>query len=1371
MARTISGTTNTGITLTDQADNPVSVTGTIAESNGPEALYGPSGGTESWTIGNSGRITDSYSAGYGVVLGSVAPGSNTPVVSGVVSNAGGGVIAGGASGGGVAIVGPGSVTNAAYGSIAGGHNAVVMLAAPGTVTNFGSITGATGHGVYLGDGGTVTNSGSAASIAGGQYAVFAQTAPGTVINSGSMTGTTVAGAYLKAGGAVTNSGSAAVIAGGARGIHLGDGGGTVSNAGTIAATDTTGSSSWGVELSRGVVTNSMSGTISGHYDGVVFDQSGGAGTLTNDGNIVGTTNLGVYVGSGTGVITNSASGTITGGSWGVFLYDNANPGTIANYGTIVDTGTKPGTFSIGAYLKGGGTVTNAGASSLIQGVDAGVAIINARGSVDNSGTIIGNDAIVLDDAGQVINRGVVSGAASGTLTTGVYLRDFGGGSIENLAGGTISGYTGVYIHNLGTAGDTFTNAGTVQSTGAGDAFRINASGGSGTDRLIVDPGAVFVGGVDGGNGIVELASGSSAGALSGFGSSISNFSSLQFDPAARWTVAGDSSDTGLGTITIGGFDNTDTIDVTDFQAASAAFAENTLTLTSAGGDHTTLTMLGAFAPDAFRVSPDGGGGTSLALVACFLRGTRILTPAGEVAVETLAIGDSVTTASGATRPIRWIGRRSYHAGTFADDRDILPIRLAAGCLDEGVPKRDLCISSQHALLVDGMLVPAELLVNGSSIRCDEQAGRIDYYHLELDSHDAIVAEGAAAETYVDCGNRDMFHNAADFARRYPNDASPRWRFCAPRLAAASAELQPIRDRIGRRAGVLVRHGPAEALMGHIDWCTLRGIAGWAFDTAHPEQRVRLELLCDGQLLGHVMADRFRPDLLAAGYLGDGRCAFHVNCPIRLDPLVSHIVELRRAIDGAPVPGSPVTLPAVSHSDADCLAELNRHVAKLADAAADASELDALIASQMTQVELLLAARARLDGGTRADSPDLHDRWGGFVPVPTVQAALLPMRRRALFVDAELPAPGLTGGDNAVVAHMRSLQRLGFEVSCAAMHDLHDRHGRARSLTALGVKPLLAPWYGSVEEVLRRNAGTLDVVYLHRAVSGAAYGRLVRQFCPGALLVYSLADLHHLRLARQGEVQDRPELKRAAQYWQAEELAAAQRADVVITHSAVEATLLRRQLPHVAIAVVPWGVPARQSQRGFAERHGVMFVGNFGHDPNVDAVHWLAREIVSLVWRRDSGIGFRIVGNGMTDALRQLARPGLDLAGGVADLAMEFDRVRLTVAPLRYGAGLKAKVVESLAAGVPCIGTPAAFEGMELPPAFAACIAASADELAAMIVRCHNDPVLHADVAEAGRSFAAAEFSEARIDALMQRALAPVLANLGEAGKNPLGRAA
>jgi hypothetical protein len=122
-------------------------------------------------------------------------------------------------------------------------------------------------------------------------------------------------------------------------------------------------------------------------------------------------------------------------------------------------------------------------------------------------------------------------------------------------------------------------------------------------------------------GVVELASGS--GTLSGFGTSITNFSSLQFDSGASWNVVGQASSAGLGTIAISGFDNTDTIDVTDFLATSAAFSNDTLTLTGAGGEHATLNMVGSFAPDAFHVSPDGSGqGTSLSLVACFLKGTR-----------------------------------------------------------------------------------------------------------------------------------------------------------------------------------------------------------------------------------------------------------------------------------------------------------------------------------------------------------------------------------------------------------------------------------------------------------------------------------------------------------------------------------------------------------------------------------------------------------------------------------------------------------------------------------------------------------------------------------------------------------------------------
>jgi glycosyltransferase involved in cell wall biosynthesis len=1071
--------------------------------------------------------------------------------------------------------------------------------------------------------------------------------------------------------------------------------------------------------------------------------------------ISGSYNTGIYLSSEsdnpvlvTGTIAPASGTGLTGkgGAGNSWTVDNAGE-ISANSGGAVVLGPPGSSIASGMFVNEPGAA--------IYSPDYGV-YINGPGSITNmaGGTIVGktfSGMYILGGPGTIVNAGKVSAGS-----VAAFEKD--GGSITNLSGGILAGSGGVVFDD---APGTLTNAGTVigNDTNANPLWRnaVTFRYASTSNRLIVDPGAVFDGNIRGGNGAVELASGS--GTLSGFGTSITNFSSLQFDSGASWNVVGQASSAGLGTMAISGFDNTDTIDVTDFLATSAAFSNDTLTLTGAGGEHATLNMVGSFAPDAFHVSPDGSGqGTSLSLVACFLKGTRVLTPDGEVAVEGLAIGDSVITTSGATREIKWIGRRSYDAGAIGDDRDILPIRFKAGCLDDDVPKRDLCISSKHALLIDRLLVPAELLINGTSIQQYQLAGRIEYYHLELDSHDAIFAEGTAAETYVDCDNRDMFHNAAEFAERYPDDPNLRWRFCAPRLEAASPELVPIRDRIDRRAGAVSTHGSAEALLGHLDWCTRRGLAGWAFDSAHPEQRVRLEFLCDGQLIGHVMADRFRPDLLAAGYLGDGCHSFHVTWPIRLDPLTEHVIEVRRAVDGTAVPGSPVRLPPLSRTDTECLAILSRCVEELADAATDPSELDALIASQMAQVDLLLATRARLDGGERADSVNLRDRWSGLLPVASVQAALKPLRPRALFVDAELPAPEKSGGDNAALAHMQSLMRLGFDVCCVATYDLDDRHHRARWLRELGVNALLAPWYGSVEEVLRRNAGSLDVVYLHRAVSGAAYGRLVRQFCPQALLIYSLADLHHLRLARQGEVQDRPELMRAARYWQAEELAAVLRADVVITHSTVEAMILRRRLPNAAIAVVPWVVPVHQAGCGFDDRRGVIFIGNFGHSPNVDAVHWLSQEIAPLVWQKDPAIEFRIVGNGMAIPMRALDRPRFQMSGSVSSVSAELDKVRLTVAPLRYGAGLKAKVVESLAAGVPCIGTPTAFEGMDLPASLASCVAATPHDLAAAIVRHHSDRGAFAAAAAAGRSFVATTFSEEQIDARMEQALAPFWRN-------------
>jgi Hint domain len=187
---------------------------------------------------------------------------------------------------------------------------------------------------------------------------------------------------------------------------------------------------------------------------------------------------------------------------------------------------------------------------------------------------------------------------------------------------------------------------------------------------------------------------------------------------------------------------------------------------------------------------------------CYCRGTLILTERGEVRVEDLATGDMVVTISGEAKPIKWIGRRSYAGRFIAGKREVLPIVVHAGALAPEIPVRDLWLSPGHALLLDGALVQAEHLVNGLTILQADAVDQVDYYHLEFEAHEVILAEGAPAESYVECNNRRGFHNADEFAALYPDDARPPFGYCFPRLEAGTAELAAIRARLFERAAAL-----------------------------------------------------------------------------------------------------------------------------------------------------------------------------------------------------------------------------------------------------------------------------------------------------------------------------------------------------------------------------------------------------------------------------------------------------------------------------------------------------------------------------------------------------------------------------------------
>jgi hypothetical protein len=515
-----------------------------------------------------------------------------------------------------------------------------------------------------------------------------------------------------------------------------------------------------------------------------------AGTIANAGLIQGITNAGIsYISDGTGTVANSVTGTIKGRANGIQL---GRGKTLNNQGTIAADPNYGG--SHGALLNSQSSSTNA-ITGTISGGYSGV-YIDTRGSIVNYGQITGSS----DTGVGLIGRGPITDKTAGNLT--------------NAAGGTISGTAFGVKFKFGTM--SVTNAGTI--TGGKKAVQFIAGY---TNQLQVAPGAVFTGKVDGGNTIGSslasvltlLPSAATAGTLAGFGPSIYNFATISFASGANWLLQGNQAGFAGGQ-TFSGFAAGDTIDIGGIiTEAVRDYSGGTLTL---GGDVAMKIIIpGAFTPNSFSVKDGQNTDTLITLFSCFATGTSIQTDAGERPVENLCPGMRVLTASGEAKEIIWVGHRQVDCRRHERPKDVYPVRVRAGAFGSGRPSRDLWLSPDHAVFIHDVLIPVRHLINGRTIR-QEPVDSITWYHVELPTHDVILAENLAVESYLDSGDRARFTgDCGTVARIWEMAACAQLVVTGPVLAKARRDLASrAKQDAGRLRLATIGSRPPEALVTH-----------------------------------------------------------------------------------------------------------------------------------------------------------------------------------------------------------------------------------------------------------------------------------------------------------------------------------------------------------------------------------------------------------------------------------------------------------------------------------------------------------------------------------------------------------------------------
>ena len=351
-----------------------------------------------------------------------------------------------------------------------------------------------------------------------------------------------------------------------------------------------------------------------------------------------------------------------------------------------------------------------------------------------------------------------------------------------------------------------------------------------------------------------------------------------------------------------------------------------------------------------------------------------------------------------------------------------------------------------------------------------------------------------------------------------------------------------------------------------------------------------------------------------------------------------------------------------------------------------------------------------------------------------------VKGRILVIDATTPTPDCDAGSVTAFFYLKILVELGYKVSFAPAN-LVSLEKYTADLQRIGIECLYGPHVASIKQYLKDSGQYYDYVFLYRAYTAWDFIHDVKAYCPKAKLIFDTVDLHYLREERLSELSNSASMKAQAARTKEVELSLVSLCDATIVLSPVEKDILLRERPGARIHTIPLLLDIPGSKTGFKDRHGLVFIGGYGHPPNVDAVLYFAESIWPLIKAQIPDITFTILGSSPPDSFRPLARQdGIRVVGYVADLGEYFDTCTLSIAPLRFGAGIKGKIGTSFCYGVPCVASSVAVEGMGLTDGREVLVADTPAAFAEAVCRLYREQDTWAAMSERGLAFVREQYS-------------------------------